>query len=65
MKQERIEVGTVYLRMAKRARLVLGGLVMERGNPWCSSVHVGRVATQTKEVDIIDKQHARIRGSMR
>ena len=52
--------------MAHGARLVLGGLVVVRSHgPAGSSIHVGRMTTEAEEVDVVDLQHARIRGSMR
>jgi len=55
----------VDLRVAHRARLILGGLVVERRRARRRSIHVRRMASEAKEIDVIDLQHARIRRSVR
>jgi hypothetical protein len=58
--EEGIEVGTMDLRVAHRARLILGGLVMERGRAWRCSIHIRRMAAKAKKVDVVDLQQPRI-----
>ncbi len=54
------------LRVAHGARLILGGLVVIRPyRPARSSVHVWCMATEAKEVDVIDLKQTRISGSVR
>ena len=51
--------------MAHGARLILGGLVVIRSDrPDRGSVHVGRMATQAEEVDVVDLQQPRIGRAM-
>src|SRR5271165_105706 len=53
------------LRVAHRARLILGGLVVIRSyRPARSSVHVGRVATEAEEVDVVDLKQTWIGGAV-
>ena len=60
--KDRAEVGAVNLRMTHDARLILDALVVAGSDgPSSSRPHVGRVATQAKEIYIVDLQHARIR----
>ena len=60
------EVGTMDLRMAHGACLVLGRLIVCRP-PRCTrrAIHVRRVATQAKKVDVVDLEQARVCGSVR
>jgi len=46
----------VDLRMAQRARLVFGGLVVERRRAGGGPVHIYGMTPQAKEVDVIDLQ---------
>ena len=57
--EHRAEIGSVDLRVAHGARLILGGLVVGRplGCSRCS-VHVRRMATQTQEIDVVHLQAA-------
>jgi hypothetical protein len=58
--EEGIEVGTMNLRVAHRARLILSGLVVERGRAWRCSIHIRRMAAEAKKVDVVDLQQTRI-----
>lgn len=51
--------------MTHRARLVLGGLVVERGRTRRRSIHIRRMASEAQEVDVVDLQEARIGRSVR
>ena len=51
--------------MTHGARLVLGGLVVERGRTRRRSIHVRRMASEAQEVDVVDLQQARIGRSVR
>jgi len=63
--EEGIEIGTMNLRVAHRARLILGGLVVERGRAWRCSIHILRMAAKAKKVDVVDLQQPRIGRAMR
>ena len=54
------------LRVAHGARLILGGLVVIRPyRPARSSVHVWCMATEAKEVDVVDLKQTRVGGTVR
>src|SRR5208283_6038620 len=63
--EEGIEVGTMDLRVAHRARLILAVLVVERWRAGRLPVHIGRMTTQAKKVDVVDLEQTRIGGAMR
>ena len=65
MEEEGVEVGTVDLRVAKRARLILAVLVMERRSARRCSVHIRRMTAQAKKVDVVDLEQTGIRGPVR
>ena len=54
------------LRVAQRARLIFGGLVVIRSHwPARGSVHVRRMATEAQEVDVVHLEQTRIGRAMR
>ncbi len=53
------------LRVAQRARLILGGLVVERRRAGRRPVHIGRMTPEAKKVDVVDLQQSRIGGAVR
>jgi len=64
--EDEAEIGAVNLRMAHDARLILDALVVAGTNgPSSSRPHVGRMATQAKEIHVIDLQHPGIGGAVR
>src|SRR6516162_9704351 len=63
--EHRTEVGSVNLRVAHGARLILGGLIVRRALRLTRrAVHVRRMAAETQEVDVIHLQQARIGRSV-
>jgi hypothetical protein len=53
------------LRVAHRARLILSGLVVERGRARRCSIHIRRMTAKAQEVDVVDLQQAGVGRAMR
>src|SRR5271163_2786658 len=57
LKEGRIEVGAVNLRMTQHARLEKTRLVVKRRSSWRPAKAGGRVALQAEQIDVTQFQH--------